>query len=40
MTLYSIDQNEQIIVINLVGNVSLEEISELAARFGLPDIGP
>jgi hypothetical protein len=40
MTLYSIDQSEQIIVINLVGNISLEEISDLAARFGLPDIGP
>jgi hypothetical protein len=40
MTIYSIDQNLQVVLINLVGNISLEDISELAERFGLPDITP
>lgn len=40
MTIYSIDQNLQVVLINLVGNVSLEDISELADRFGLPEISP
>jgi len=40
MTIYSIDQNLQVILINLVGNISLEDISELVDRFGLPEISP
>ncbi len=40
MTIYSIDQSEQVNVINVVGNISLEDISELAEQFGFPDISP
>ncbi len=40
MTIYSIDQTEQVNVINIVGNISLEDISELAEQFGFPDISP
>lgn len=40
MTIYSIDRHDQVIVVNLVGNISLEDISELAERFGLPEFSP
>ncbi len=40
MTIYSIDRNDQVILINIVGSVSLEDISQLAEQFGLPDISP
>ncbi len=40
MTIYSIDRNDQVIVVNIAGNISLEDISQLAERFGLPDISP
>jgi len=40
MTIYSIDQNEQVNVINIIGNISLEDISHLAEQFGFPDISP
>lgn len=40
MTIYSVDQSDQVIVVNIAGNISLEDISQLAERFGLPDIRP
>jgi hypothetical protein len=40
MTIVSIDENDQINVVNIIGDISLEDISHLAERFGFPDIAP
>jgi hypothetical protein len=40
MTIFSLDANNQFNVVNIVGNISLEDISEIAMQFGFPEIAP